>query len=89
MLPETGGAAMMTLVGAMVHVPAVTVIAVIEPDVTVAVACGATVQEPPENVTAGGLVYPAHAEVIITTTDEAPRDAVAVAVEVAQPDEIL
>lgn len=87
--PDDGGGAIITLVGAIVHVPVVTLMAVIVPDVTVAVACGATVHAPPENVTAGGVVYPAHAEVIVTTTDEAPREAVAVAVEVAAPDEIL
>jgi hypothetical protein len=55
-LADAGGAAMITLVGAIVHVPAVTVIAVTEPETTVAVACGATVHEPPENVTAGAVV---------------------------------
>ena len=89
MLLEAGGAAIITLVGAIVHEPAVTVIAVTEPDVTVAVACGGIVHEPPANDTAGAVVYPAHAEVIVTTTDEAQREAVAVAVEVAPPDEIL
>jgi hypothetical protein len=88
-LPETGGAAIVTVVGAIVQLPAVTVMAVTAPDVTVAVACGATVQVPPENVTAGAVVYPAHADVTVTTTDEVPREAVAVAVEVAPPDEIL
>lgn len=86
---EAGGAAIVTVVGAIVQLPDVTVIAVTAPDVTVAVACGTTVQVPPENVTAGAVVYPAQADVTMTTTDEAPREAVAVAVEVAPPDEIL
>ncbi len=73
----------------MVHAPAVTVMAVTAPDVTVAVAWGTVVHVPPENVTAGAVVYPAHAEVTVTSTDEVPRRAVAVAVHVEPPDEIL
>lgn len=80
---------MVTVVGAIVQLPDVMVIAVTAPDVTVAVACGATVHVPHENVTAGAVVYPAHAEVIVTSTDEVPSLAVAVAIDVAPPDEIL
>lgn len=88
-LDDAGGGAIITLVGAIVHVPTVTVIAVTEPDTTVAVACGAMVHEPPENDTAGAVVYHAPAEVTVTTTDEVQREAVAVAVDVTPPDEIL